>query len=339
MKQFEGPGDAMHSRRVLLIGYGTTTEAAVRSLLPCVEVIGVVRDTMAPSDPVVQLASRHGVPLLGPTSPNALQRIIAELRPQCAVISSYNRCLGSDLLKMCPFVNVHYAPLPRFRGRAPVTWAIINGEPTAGISIHLVDEAIDSGNLLYQEEITIATDDTATTLYTRLNAIQERHLGDVVLAVLSGSKGRLQESSLATYGCARNPEDGEICWTDSARHIERLVRALTPPFPGAFTYLEGRQLIVHRAVAARDLPSYSGSIPGRVARLSRREGWVDVLAGEGSLRLLEVKRPGEGPVPAATVIRSTKATLGLRTSDLLRQIADLEARVEQLARLAPRITV
>ncbi|MGH6944854.1 MAG: methionyl-tRNA formyltransferase [Geminicoccaceae bacterium] len=318
----------VESRRALLIGYGPTAEAALRSLLPCVEVTAVIRDTTAPLDPVVRLAGLHGVPLFGPSSPDALRRIVAKTQPDCIVISSYDHRLDGDLQRACPLVKVHYAPLPRYRGSAPVNWAIINGEPSAAISVHLVDEGLDSGNLVFQEEIDIGPQDTATSLYTRLDAIQQRHLGEAVLRVLSGCRGHPQDPSQATYGCARDPEDGEIRWADPAPHIERLVRALTPPFPGAFTYLEGRRLIVRRAARVGDLPTYSGIVPGRVVRLSWEEGWIDVLAGEGALRIFELEQRGKNPVRATTVVRSTKATLGLRNGDLLRRMAELEVRVE-----------
>src|SRR6202008_1176253 len=101
-------------------------------------------------------------------------RIVTELHPDVVVISSFSRILSAEVLALSRFINVHYSPLPRYRGRANVNWAIINGEPTAAISVHMVRPGLDDGEILYQEEIDIGPKDTATTLYERLNAIQER---------------------------------------------------------------------------------------------------------------------------------------------------------------------
>lgn len=321
--------------KIVLIGYGPTAESALRSLLPCTDVIGLLREAAA-DDPVVALAARHAVPLLAPSARAAeLAELIAAMRPDAVVVSSYNRILDVGRLPAgCPVINVHYAPLPRYRGRATVNWAVINGEPAAAITIHLIDAGLDSGNILYQEEIAIAATDTVMTLYERLNALQQRHLGDAVRRVLAGWTGLPQDDRQATYCCARDPEDGEIDWRAPAEAIDRLIRALQPPFPSAFTHFEGRRLLVHRAEPVRDLPVYEGAVPGRVIRLARAQGWVEVLAGQGALRLHEVGFEGAAAQPAADIIRSTRATLGLRTGDLLRRIAALESRIAQLERAA-----
>jgi methionyl-tRNA formyltransferase len=110
------------------------------------------------------------------------------------------------------------------------------------------------------------------------------------------------------------------------------VRALSPPFPGAFTHLDARRLVVRRAVPRPDPPVYAGRVPGRVAARSADEGWVDVLTGDGVLRLLEVSIGDGPPVPAAAEIRSTRDTLGLSTAALLARIEALEAALARLAR-------
>jgi methionyl-tRNA formyltransferase len=317
--------------RVLLIGYGPTTETALESLMGFFDVIGIVRDAPDPDDPVWQLAAEHDLTVYGPRPRKEVEELITLHYPDAVVISSYNRVLGPDVLRLCPFVNVHYAPLPRYRGNAPVNWAIINGEPSTAITLHLVDPGLDSGNILYQESVPIGADDTATTLFAKLNAIQAKHLGPTVARVLAtGWRGEEQVDAAATYGCARMPEDGEIRWDQPAEAIGRLVRALAHPFPGAFTFHEGGVLLVHHAEAAPPDRHYVGAIPGRVVRRSIAEGWVEVLTGRGILRVHEVARPGEAMRRAADLIRSTRAKLGLGKLELLRRIADLEARLARL---------
>ena len=315
---------------VLLLGMGPTSASALESLVHRFHVVGVVRDADAPPEPdaeVERCARDHDVPVLRVRHAD-LEATVRGLRPDCVVISSYSRIIGEQLLASTRFVNVHYSPLPRYRGRANVPWAIINGEPEAAISIHRVVPALDAGNLLYQQTVPIGPDDTAGDVYARLNGIQREQLADAVARHLDGDEGTPQDESLASYGSARVPDDGEIDWSRPTAAVYALVRALAAPFPGARTYLGSRRLVVVRA-APVDGPRYAGRVPGRVVGRSRAGGWVDVLTGDGVLRLLELAVDG-GVVPAADVVTSTRQTLGLRTADLLARIDELERRVEAL---------
>src|SRR5262245_63267583 len=155
---------------VLLVGVGLTSATALQSLTAKCNVVGLLRksDPSAGVDAAITLARSKGIPVFEDTTLAGLRQAIDQLRPDCVVISSFDRIIPADLLKRCPFVNVHYAPLPQYRGRANVNWAIINGETHAGITIHLVDEGLDSGNVLYQSVVTILPDDTVADLYDHL---------------------------------------------------------------------------------------------------------------------------------------------------------------------------
>jgi methionyl-tRNA formyltransferase len=276
---------------------------------------------------VVELASKLDLHVSRDAALSSVRKLIEDLRPDCVVISSYNRILPPDLLGMSRFINVHYAPLPKYRGRANVNWAIINGEKVAGISIHRVSPGLDAGNILFQETIPISDTDTVATLYERLNAIQRRALGGAVARFLAGHEGEPQDESQATYCCARLPEDGDINWSHGTLAIDRLIRALAAPYPGAFTWFEGRRLTIRAATPVSGGPRFIGRVPGRIVAVSKSDGTVDVLTGDGALRLFEVQRDGAAPAPAASVIKSVKATLGLRTADLLKRIEQLEALI------------
>jgi methionyl-tRNA formyltransferase len=243
-------------------------------------------------------------------------RAIAQLAPDAVVVSSYDRILPADLIAGRPFVNVHYAPLPRYRGRATVNWAIINGEPQCAISIHTLVPGLDAGGLLFQQSVPIGPSDTVTDLYERLNAIQREALAGAVARRLSGDEGRPQDEDAATYGCTRLPEDGEIDWSASTDAAHRLVRALTDPFPGAYTWLGLRRLVIRHAEPVRG-PRYEGRVPGRIVRVDRSRGSVDVLTGDGVLRLHEVAVDGGEPQRAADVITSVRQTLGLSVGQFL----------------------
>jgi methionyl-tRNA formyltransferase len=319
---------------VLLIGNGPTALSALRSLSASFCVAAVLRDTPVAStrDPVQELAAAFGIPVHPVGGVGKIAALASKIRPEAVVISSYDRLLGPEVLSLSRFVNVHYSPLPRYRGRANVNWAIINGDKEAAITIHSMAPGLDNGNILYQEGTAIGPRDTAGSLYDRLNAIQERELGRIVVRVLSGYEGQIQDESGSTYGCTRIPSDGEIDWTAETVVIDRLIRALSPPFPGAFTYFEGRRLIISRAAVPPDAPVYEGRIAGRVIASSPHKGWVDVLTGDGVLRLVEVEPEPGHPCPPSSLIKSTRATLGLSKQHLLHRIMALEERLGSLLR-------
>jgi len=225
---------------------------------------------------------------------------------------------------------VHYAPLPRYRGRATVNWAVIAGEPFTAITIHVVDHGLDTGNVLFQRAVAITGDDTVRDLYDRLNQLQREHLGETVASFLDGYAGVPQSAEPATYGCTRLPADGEIDWTAPTERIAALIRGLDKPFPGAFTYLKTRRIVIWRASALEASLNYTGRVPGRIVNVSRTEGHVDVLTGDGVLRICEVEAEPDGRAPASAVIRSVRETLGLRPAELLSRIEALEREIAWL---------
>jgi methionyl-tRNA formyltransferase len=316
--------------RLFMLGLGVTALSALEAIAERFKVVGVVRDAADSPfsrDEVIELALKLDLQVSCDTSLRSVRTLIENLQPDCVVVSSYNRILPPDLLAQSRFINVHYAPLPEYRGRANVNWAIINGEKVAGITIHRMVPGLDAGNILYQETIPIRETDTVATLYEQLNAIQRRVLGDTVAKLLAGVEGTPQNESQASYCCARLPEDGEIDWQWETSAIDRLIRALAPPYPGAFTWFEGRRLTIRAALPVSDGPRFVGRVPGRVVAISKSEGTVDVLTGDGLMRLFEVQRDGADSTPAASIIKSAKATLGLRLADLLKRIEQLEAQL------------
>ncbi|MBD2208364.1 methionyl-tRNA formyltransferase [Calothrix sp. FACHB-156] len=314
---------------VLLIGIGTTTLTALESLISKCHVQGIVRSTDT-DDPVANLAQTANIPIFTDTSQKAIKALILKLQPDCVVVSSYNQILPPALIELSTFINVHYSPLPQYRGRANVNWAIINDEPCAAISIHKISPDLDEGNILFQQLIPIHRNDTVADLYDRLNEIQRQNLGETVVKAFNGYPGVQQNNAEATYGCTRLPEDGEINWSASTRSIDCLIRSLVAPFPGAYTYFQGQKLTVWQAMPVENPPVYVGRIPGRIINRSKTDGFVDVLTGDGVLRIFAVQLTGEEKTAAANIIKSVKITLGLQTSDLLNRIQLLETQITRL---------
>jgi methionyl-tRNA formyltransferase len=314
-------------KSVLLLGMGPTAVTALESLAAQFRVAGVIRDAEdgQPGADVERRAAELGVPVLRVRHAQ-IEDTIIEAQPDCVVISSYNRILTERVIRASKFINVHYSPLPRYRGRANVNWAIINGEREAAITIHSIVPELDAGNILYQETTEIGPHDTVGHIYSVLNQIQREKLGDTVARHLNGYEGTPQDESAATYGCARVPDDGEIDWSQPTAKIYALIRALSPPYPGAFTYLGTRRITIARARPV-DEPCYVGRVPGRVVARSKKEAFVDVLSGDGVLRIFEVIEEDGSVTPAPAIVTSTKQTLGLRPADLLLRIEELEKRL------------
>lgn len=318
---------------VLLIGIGTTTFSALESLISKCNVQGLVRNIETESavdDPVVTFAQEKGIPIFSNISQSEIKSLLLKFQPDCVVISSYNQILPPEIIELSTFLNVHYSPLPNYRGRANVNWAIINNESCAAITIHKISPELDEGNILFQQLIPIHSDHTVADMYDRLNTIQRQFLGETVIKVFNGYQGIKQNSVEATYCCTRLPEDGEINWSDSTRSIDCLIRALVSPFPGAYTYFRQKKLLIRQAQLLNNPPVYVGRIPGRVIGRSKTEGYVDVLTGDGVLRLFKVQFAGQEITAAANIIKSTKSTLGVRISDLLIRIQSLETEITKL---------
>jgi methionyl-tRNA formyltransferase len=317
---------------VLLIGLGITTYSALQSLLDECNVQAIIRvtDLSNANDPVITLAQQKEIPVFTDISQTNIESLILKFQPDCVVVSSYNQILLPSLIQLSTFINVHYSPLPKYRGRANVNWALINDESQAAITIHKITSELDEGNILFQESIQICFDDTVADIYNRLNEIQQKCLGNTVLDCLNGEEGVPQNNAEATYCSTRLPEDSEINWSASTRSIDCFVRALVSPFPFAYTYFQGEKMLIVRAKSV-DSPPYVGRIPGRIVGRSKKGGYIDVLTGDGILRIYEVKFEGqENNIPAASAIKSVKSTLGLKKSDLLSRIQALEEEIIRL---------
>jgi methionyl-tRNA formyltransferase len=318
---------------ILLIGMGITAQSALESLAAEFNVVGIIRNLSVgeeETDPVAGRARDLKIPLFQDISPSVVETLVAQMQPDCVVVSSYNRILKAELLERCHFVNVHYSPLPRYRGRANVNWALINDEPCSAITIHLMSPSLDAGNILFQRLLPIEQQDTIGDLYHKLNEIQGEYLASTIKLFLGGYKGFPQEEFGATYCCTRLPEDGLIDWNRPTQQIDCFIRGLADPFPGAYTYLEGKKLTIWEAEPLKTPPEYIGRVPGRVVGRSVVDGYADVLTGNGVLRIFKVQLEDEAKVSATHVIRSLRSTLGLHKSELLARIELLEKQINRL---------
>jgi methionyl-tRNA formyltransferase len=142
-------------------------------------------------------------------------------------------------------VGIHASLLPKYRGGAPIPWAIINGETETGVSLFYLDEGVDTGDIIGQEKIPIGENDTCGTVYGKAMVSSIRLLREYFPRLAVGGAPRVpQEEGLATYYPQRSPRDGLIDWSRSAKEIRDFIRAQTRPYPGAFTYVSGKKVII-----------------------------------------------------------------------------------------------
>ena len=200
---------------------------------------------------VAELAALHDLPVVTPEDPNALVERIRSLAPDFLFSFYYRRMLGASLLSIPErgAYNLHGSLLPAYRGRAPVNWAILEGERRTGATLHRMVEKPDAGAIYAQQAVPILPDDTALEVFRKVTVAAELALDAVLPRLIDGSaQGIEQDLSRGSYYGGRRPEDGRIDWGRPAREIHDLVRAVAPPYPGAFCDLRGGRLRVLRTL-------------------------------------------------------------------------------------------
>jgi len=244
-----------------------------------------------------ELAERHGIPLVkvkNINDPEPVERIRA-LAPDLVLVIGWTQLVKAEILRAPRYgcIGFHASLLPQYRGRAPINWALINGESRTGNTMMLLEEGVDDGDILAQREIPIGIEDTCATLYEKVAESEFDMLDEVLPLIRAGQMPRRkQDPSRVSVMPKRRPEDGVIDWSRPARRLYDWVRALTHPYPGAFTDLDGRRVFVWKAALAPDATTNLG--PGEVAVEGAR---LIAGTGDGYLHLERVQADGEPEVP------------------------------------------
>ena len=238
--------------------------------------------------PVKRAANRWGYTVIQPSSGKDpwLREKLEALRPDLLVVIAYGQILPPSVLEIPRLgpINVHASLLPRYRGPAPIQWAIINGDRQTGVTTMWMAEGMDTGNLLLQQSVAIAPDETSGSLHRKLAETG----GELVIDTMDGlASGQLsatpQDESSVTYAPMLKKEDGHIDWTRSAKTLDCLIRGVNP-WPGAFTFLSHKRLKIFRA-EPRDVQVQER--PGIV--VDGFPGDLEVATGKGVLRLKELQ--------------------------------------------------
>jgi len=217
-------------------------------------------------DSVAELAAIHNIAVYAPEDINHPLWVnkIREMQPDILFSFYYRNMVGQEILAIPPSgcINLHGSLLPRYRGRCPVNWVLVHGEKETGVSLHYMTPKPDDGDIIAQKIVSIDDTDTALTLFAKMDQAASVLLDEALPEIMEGTNVRIpQDGGLASYYGGRGPQDGEIHWNQSAETIRNLVRAVTRPYPGAFTYLVNRKFTIWQASV---VPRPQSAVPGTV---------------------------------------------------------------------------
>lgn len=244
-------------------------------------------------DSVAAVARDYGIPTITPDDPNLAATVdaVAGLRPDFLFSFYFRLMIGPQLLAAagCAALNMHGSLLPKYRGRAPVNWAIIKGERETGATLHHMVEKPDAGDIVDQQAVPILPDDTAQEVFGKVTLAAELVLyRSLPLVLAEQAPRRRQDLAQGSYFGGRKPEDGRIDWNQTAEAVHNLVRGVAPPYPGAFTTIAGQTL---RILGSRRRPDRRGGFSA--ATLYAENGECLAQCGDGSvLRLVDVEYDG-----------------------------------------------
>jgi methionyl-tRNA formyltransferase len=299
--------NATKSLRIAFVGCVLEGRRSLETLLDLGENIAVIftlRPDLAAkvsgAVPWEDIAARSGIPLQyvrNINDPEAVATLRA-ISPDLLFCVGWTQLLKKDVLELPRLgcLGFHASYLPAYRGRAPVNWAIINGESQTGNTLMFLDEGVDTGDILAQRAFPIADDDTCATVYDKVARSEDEMIREVMPLIHDGRMPRRpQDHSLATVMPRRRPEDGVVDWSRTTKQLHDWVRALTHPYPGAFTTLAGRRVWIWKASPWR--PGPGGFAAGRPQPgMWRLEGTPPRLVagtGDGELSLERVQLDGE----------------------------------------------
>ena len=258
--------------------------------------------------PVKQEAQKTGLMILQPQKVKeaAFAEKLKPLNPDCIVVAAYGQILPPEIIHLPRYgcINVHASLLPKYRGAAPISRAIINGDDTTGITTMLMDEGMDTGPTLLQTEIEIEEGDTAGSLSDKLSRLG----AEILIKTLTGLEQEaikpVPQSGDASYAFMLKKTDGLILWSKPARELCNFIRGMNP-WPGAYSFLNGKRVKILKA-AALDGSGASGLV------IKAAQNELTVGAGEGLVSILEVQPEGKPAMSISAFLQGRKIPEGMR---------------------------
>ena len=284
------------------------------------EVIGVVTQPDKPKGrgksvqmtPVKECALKYNIPVYQPVKLRADESVaeLAKLEMNFIVVVAFGQILPKSVLDMPKYgcINVHSSLLPTYRGAAPIQWTIINGESKTGVTTMFMDEGLDTGDILLQEETPIYDDDTGGSLHDRLADMGASLLIKTLQGVVNNAIPRIkQDDSKSNYVGMLNKSHGKMDFTKPAIELERLVRGLNP-WPSAYTTLNGKMFKIWEAKAIEDDSKYLSDKEGTIVAVNKYS--LVVKTGKGLLELFQVQLEGKKRMIVEDFLRGYNVNVG-----------------------------
>ena len=308
--------------RVIFMGTPDFAVGTLQALLQSEhEVVAVVTQPDKPKGrgkamqftPVKEVAAEAGIPVLQPKKVRE-EAVVEELRsyhPDVIVVVAFGQLIPKSILEMPKYgcVNVHASLLPKYRGAAPIQWAVIDGEEKSGVTTMQMDEGLDTGDMLLTEEVTLDPEETGGSLFDKLSQVGAQLLLKTLDALENAAvtPQKHPAESTTAYAAMLNKKMGEIDWSQSAVQIERLVRGLNP-WPSAYTHLAGKTLKIWKAAVrpSREQKKELGSV------ILEDKKHFGIQTGDGVLEILELQLEGKKRMTADAFLRGYQLENGTK---------------------------
>ncbi len=264
--------------------------------------------------PVKEAALRHNLNIY---QPRRLRGEVAEamlrgVQADVIVVVAFGQIIPPSILKMKPYgcINVHASLLPKYRGAAPIQWAVIDGEKESGVTIMQMDEGLDTGDMLLKGSVPLEEKETGGSLFDKLSSLGASLCVEALGKLEEGTlKPQKQGETTTPYARMLTKEMGDLDWTRSAEELERLIRGLNP-WPGAYTQLEGKTLKIWASDVASDEERPMEAAWGEIVKVEKDAFYV--ACGSGLLKLTELQLQGRKRMDAAAFLRGCRLEAGMR---------------------------
>lgn len=252
---------------------------------------------------VKQLALEENIPVFQPEKIKDPENVeyLKKFNADIIVVAAFGQILSKEILDLPPkgCINVHASLLPKYRGAAPIQWAIIDGETETGITIMQMDEGLDTGDMLLKKEIPIMPDETGGSLHDKLAVLGGEALVEVLELLKDGSiSGVPQGEATTRYAAMLNKKMGKLNFGKPAEELDRYVRGMNP-WPSAYAFLEGKMIKIWQCMVSSVVPA--GLQPGDVYGIDKNGFYI--ATGDGGLRILKLQAEGKRAMSAAEFLR------------------------------------
>lgn len=258
--------------------------------------------------PVKAAALSHNIKVYQPEKVREPEfvEILKAYKPDVMVVVAFGQLLPKTVLDIPKYgcINVHASLLPKYRGAAPIQWAVIDGEKESGVAIQQMDEGLDTGDLLKVVKVKLAEDETGGSLFDRLEATGAKALTETLREIENGTAVAKKQEGESSYAKKLTKELGKIDFTKTSEEIERLIRGLNP-WPSAYTSLNGKTLKIWKA----SIDATAKGTPGEIVEVSKN--YFTIATGNSGLRILELQLEGKKRMDTENFLRGTNVEKGV----------------------------